>query len=100
MLPFTGGFYELYKQNKNTSTKESMNVIPTIRGRNSRIGAVCYDGNRLAFLAGYNECNKCGVRGKVVMDLSEAREFSKRFGGIKEPLGAKIIRRLAKHYGI
>ena len=76
-----------------------MTVQPTNqRGRKTRIGKVCYANNRLAFFAGYNECESCGVKGKVLMNVEDARTFSKLFGNTKEPLGARFARRLARHY--
>lgn len=68
------------------------------RGRKAKIGGVCYDGSRLAFFAGYSECKECGVQGKVLISVEDARLLGRKFGSYKEPLGVKVARRLAKHY--
>lgn len=71
------------------------------RGRKSRIGSVAFDDNKLAFFAGYHKCT-CGNRGKILMNLDEAREFSRMIGvkHNREPIGLRITRRLSRHYGI
>jgi len=70
------------------------------RGRKQRVGRVCFDGDRLAFFAGYNDCASCGVRGKVLLSVDDAREFGRHFKQPREPLGARLARKLAQHYGI
>lgn len=77
-----------------------MTVVPTIRGRKSRIGRVCFDERgKMMFFAGYAQVggNNC----KVLLSIEEAHEFARQIGGgVREPLGAKIVRRLAKRYDI
>lgn len=75
-------------------------LYPTIkRVQKTRIGKVVTEGHRLSFFAGYSECGNCGTRCKILMDIDEAREFSKVFGvHSREPIGAKVAKRLMKHY--
>lgn len=80
-----------------------MTLLPVSqRGRKSRIGKVCFDAHgRMKFFAGYGDCLHCGANSKVLLDIDEAREFGRHFAGhIREPLGARIARRLARHYNL
>lgn len=71
------------------------------RGRKSRIGKVMFDGSRMKFFAGYGNCLHCGANSKILLDIDEAREFGRHFGArVREPLGARLARRLARHYGL
>jgi hypothetical protein len=70
------------------------------RGRKAKVGGVCYDGTRLAFFAGYNNCQECGIEGKVLISIDDARTLGQKFGNYKEPLGVKVARRLARHYQV
>lgn len=71
-------------------------------GRNSRIGGVCYAGDKLAFFAGYSNCESCGVRSKVLMTPDDIREFGNKMGfvGVRTPLGLRFARALEKRYGL
>lgn len=78
-----------------------MTVLPIHqRAKRSRIGRVYFVNNRMVFYAGLCECENCGVKGKVLLNIDDAREFGRMFGSHREPLGARIARQLAKHYGL
>ena len=72
-----------------------MKVLPTSqRGRRIKLGGVCFDGNHLAFFAGYHECT-CGVKGKILINIDDARALAQKFGGNRSgmPIGVRIARR-------
>ena len=61
-------------------------------GRKARIGGICFINNRMAIFVGY--CPEC--RGKIVMDLEEAREFSNIYATNKTRTSDRFIERLVK----
>jgi len=89
-----------YEQNMNNRSKEvNLTIRPNKqRERKTRVGRVFFDESHLAFLAGYSVCESCGVDGRVLMKLEEAREFSRKFGGIRELVGVRVARRLMRYY--
>ncbi|HEX8182082.1 MAG TPA: hypothetical protein VF575_00595 [Candidatus Saccharimonadales bacterium] len=70
------------------------------RGRKSRLGAVLNDGGRVAFFGGYHTCSSCGERGKIIIGHADIVMLRRRFGVGREPIGARITRRLSKHYDL
>ncbi len=71
------------------------------KGRKGLIGKVCFGNEGLAFFAGYNEC-ACGVRGKILLTVDDARELAQKVGGAKtrRTLGMRLTQRLNRHYSV
>ncbi len=70
------------------------------RGRKGLIGKVCFGNEGLAFFAGYHDC-ECGSRGKILLNMEDARSLAQKVGGkSKITLGMRITRRLNRHYGV
>jgi hypothetical protein len=69
-----------------------MKVQPTqYTGRKARIGGICFVNDRMVIFVGY--CPEC--KGKVVMDLDEARSFANIYTTNKKRTSNKFIERLA-----
>lgn len=71
------------------------------RGRKGIIGKVCFGEEGLSFFAGYHEC-ECGNRGKILLNVDDAREMASKMGGggKKEPIGIRLTKKLVRHYGV
>jgi|GEM_PF-6054349 len=70
------------------------------KGRKARIGKVYFLNDRLTFFAGYGECDNCNSRSRILLSPDDAREFSRAIGGSREPLGARMARRMMRRYGL
>ena len=68
------------------------------RGRKGLIGSVSTEVDSLAFFAGYNDCERCGTRNKVLLDMTDVRSLSKKLGYHREPVGARLARRIIRYY--
>lgn len=79
-----------------------MNIKRTNRiAPNARIGRATFDENGLAFFGGYHTCT-CGEHGKILLHIDDVRELQRVLGGTeeREPIGKRLARRIAKHYGL
>jgi hypothetical protein len=68
------------------------------RGHKAKIGSVMFDDDGLAFFAGYHRCPNCGAQGKILIDMDDVRELGRKFGHQRDKLGARLARRLVRHY--
>jgi hypothetical protein len=69
-------------------------------GRKARIGKVYFINGKLHFFAGYAKCDGCEAETRVLLPRSNAEEFAKLFGGSRTPVGAKVAKRMLRHYGL
>ena len=73
-------------------------VQKTNAGKPARIGKVYFANDKLHFHAGYAHIE--GIRHRILLSPDEARELSRRVSGARLPIGARLARRLMRHYGL
>lgn len=62
-------------------------------GRKTRIGALCFDEGKMQIFVGYSTCAH-GQTGKILINVEEAKEFSRRFHAEKTKMRQRLIRYL------
>ena len=75
-------------------------AISTTNRKKARTGQIYFANGKLAYFAAYGDCEYCGKNGRLLLSPAEARDFSKMFNNSKIPIGARITKRMVKHYSL
>lgn len=70
--------------------------------RKISVGSTSFHDGRLHFFLGFSECDSCGQKYQVLVNMNDIRSFDRARGTQiwSKPLGYRLTRKLAAKYGL